>query len=235
ALVRVPDLDGAPDLFIRQDSLASSWKVTSERIAAGSCTAIEAGVTPGVRRLLRFTVVSGNKGDADVLVGDPIQHIQANDGLFEYAPCHNHYHFKHFATYELVDLVSGKVWRASKHNFCMRDDVPLPVSMGGVPARTPYFSECGTLTDHGNQGISYGWSDIYDRSIPEQFIVLDDGDGQDPVPPGTYILRATVNPPFTETPQDPCRVLDTATGFCHQFMEADYANNASETSVIIPP
>jgi len=44
------------------------------------------------------------------VVGDPLAHIDPNgdgdfkdsDGLFEYAPCHNHFHYKHYATSRVI-------------------------------------------------------------------------------------------------------------------------------------
>ena len=37
----------------------------------------------------------------------------------------------------------------------------------------------------GNQGISVGWADTYVWQLGGQYFVLDGGDGQAPVPPGT--------------------------------------------------
>ena len=64
--------------------------------------------------------------------------------------------------------------------------------------------------------------------------MLDGGDGQPVVPPGRYVIRVTVNPPFTPTADEPCRFLDTATGLCHQIEESNYANNTSEVTIDIP-
>jgi hypothetical protein len=72
------------------------------------CSAEEGNVTPGVRRIVRFTVMTPNIGSADINLGDPNKHIAANDGLYEFASCHNHYHFRHYATYELVAVRRGE-------------------------------------------------------------------------------------------------------------------------------
>ena len=95
-----------PNLTVREDVLGSQWVVRDENIAANACSAIEGEVTPGLRKLVRFTVMTPNTGNQDVFVGDPNVHVAANDGLFEFASCHHHYHFRHYALYELVDPYS---------------------------------------------------------------------------------------------------------------------------------
>jgi hypothetical protein len=103
-----------PNLIVRSDVLGSQWVVRDENISATACSAIEGDVTPGLRTLVRFTVMTPNIGNQDIFVGDPNEHVAANDGLFEFASCHNHYHFRHYALYELVNPRTGQVWRAAK-------------------------------------------------------------------------------------------------------------------------
>lgn len=228
---REVDLDGVPDLVVRQDMLASQWVVRDESLPAGFCSVIEGGVTPGVRRLLRFTVMTPNVGDADIYIGDPQQHIDANDGLFEFASCHAHYHFQHYAEYRLIDS-TGKLWRAAKQGFCMLDTDPNPAWMGEEP-REWLFRSCGTTSSPGNQGISHGWTDTYRFFLGGQYFVLDGGDGQAPVPPGDYRIEVHVNPPYTAKKGCP-RFTDPATGSCHQIEEADYSNNVASVAIRIP-
>jgi hypothetical protein len=228
-----PDLEGTPDLIVRSDVLGHQWVVRDEKLAAGFCSVVEGGVTPGLRRLVRFTVMTPNVGDADIALGDPNEHAEADDGLYEFASCHNHFHFRHYALYELVDPATGHVWRAAKRGFCMLDTDPNPAWLG-EPARSHQFRSCGAVGAPGNQGISAGWADTYRFFLGGQYFVLDGGDGQPPVPPGEYIIRITVNPAFVSTGGEPCRNLDTATGLCHQLPESNYANNVGEATIEIP-
>jgi hypothetical protein len=228
-----PDTDGLPDLIVRQDLLEAQWVVRVERLSPTACSVIEGGVQPGDRALVRFTVGTANIGNADIFVGNPQDHIDAGDGLFEFATCHAHYHFRNYAKYELIDPASGKVWRAAKRGFCMLDTDPNPASMGGGPAGPHFYRSCGTTTTAGNQGISVGWTDTYRFFLGGQYFVLDGGDGQDPVPPGHYIIRITANPPFTPGPGEACPHVDPA-GFCHQLPESNYANNIREVTIDIP-
>lgn len=223
-----------PDMIVRTDITERQWVVRDEKLDASYCSVIEGGVTAGLRRLVRFTVTTANIGDQDVYIGDPREHYAANDGLFEFASCHQHFHFRNYATYELVDPSTGRVWKAAKAGFCMLDTDPNPSSMGGDPPRNPVYRSCGTPTEAGNQGITHGWSDTYRFYLGGQYFVLDGGDGQPPVPPGEYIIRITANPPYKPKGQEPCRVLDPATGLCHNFAESDYTNNVGEVLITIP-
>lgn len=176
-----------------------------------------------------------NVGDTDIALGDPNDHVAAGDGLYEFATCHRHFHFRHYATYQLIDAATGHVWRAAKRGFCMLDTDPNPAYFG-QPPRQPQFRSCGARGIPGNQGISAGWADTYRYFLAGQYFVLDGGDGQDPVPPGEYIIRITVNPGFT--PQSGESIgfasLDPATGLYHQLSESNYANNVGEFAVTIP-
>jgi len=121
-----------PDLIVDQASLRQHWVARTENLPANFCSVQEGGITPGEHLLLRFTVSTPNVGTTDLAVGDPNAHIAANDGLFEFATCHNHYHFRHYALYELLDQ-NGQLWRAAKRGFCMLDTDPNPAYFGQPP------------------------------------------------------------------------------------------------------
>jgi len=224
---------GLPDLIVRSDVLRNHWVVRVEDFPASFCSVQEGGLTPGVHTVVRFTVTTPNVGDGDVFVGDPNEHIRAGDGLFEFASCHNHYHFRHYALYELVDAVTGYVWRAAKRGFCMLDTDPNPHWVGGPVPGPGQYRNCGAVGIPGNQGISAGWSDTYNLHLGGQYFVLDGGDGQPVVPPGRYILRITVNPPFVAQGGEPCPHQDLV-GLCHQLPESDYTNNIGQATIDIP-
>jgi len=223
---------GLPDLIVRTDILERQWVVRDEKLAPDACSVIEGGITPGLRRLLRFTVMTANVGTADINIGDPRAHFEANDGLYEFATCHNHFHFRNYAIYELIDPQTGKVWKAAKRGFCMLDTDPNPAYLG-EPAKSPQFRACGTLDLPGNQGISHGWTDTYRFFLGGQYFVLDGGDGQPVVPPGDYIVRITANPPYKASKDNPCRFRDV-NGMCHALEESNYFNNVGQVLITIP-
>jgi hypothetical protein len=224
---------GLPDLIVRSDVLRDHWLVRVEDLPATFCSVEEGGITPGTHTLIRFTVTTPNIGTADINVGDPNEHIAAGDGLFEFATCHNHYHFRHYALYQLIDPNTGFIWKAAKRGFCMLDTDPNPQWLGGPVPGQPQYLNCGAVGIPGHQGISAGWADTYNLHLGGQYFVLDGGDGQPVVPAGTYILRITVNPPFVAKRREPCPFVDT-NGFCHQLPESNYDNNVGDVTINIP-
>jgi hypothetical protein len=223
-------VESLPDLVVDTERLAKSWVIYAQSFPAASCSVRENGMTPGDHRVLRFTVSTPNIGLGDVYVGDPRTHLAANDGLFEYAACHAHLHFRHYANYELIDPATGRVLVAAKRGFCMLDVEKYRAPDAPKGGRSRYRS-CGTLTTPGDQGISPGWADVYDKRLDGQFFVLDEPTGT--IPPGEYVIRITVNPPFICGPEDSLRPRDDI-GLCHNFAEANYDNNAGEALVRIP-
>ena len=223
---------GLPDLIVRTDILERQWVVRDENLSPDFCSVIEGEVTPGLRRLVRFTVQTANVGTADIHIGDPRVHFEANDGLFEFASCHHHFHFRNYARYELVDQRTGRVWKAAKRGFCMLDTDPNPAYLGEAP-RSPQYHNCGDLDHAGDQGISHGWTDTYRFTLGGQFFVLDGGDGQPVVPAGDYIIRITANPPYVGTRENVCRFQDQ-NGLCHAILESNYDNNIGEVRITIP-
>lgn len=172
-------------------------------------------------------------------MGDPLAHIDPNgdgdfknsDGLFEYALCHSHFHYKHYATYELLPVLPGGAFGtpilAHKRGFCLDDSEPVA---GGDPSGWVYRS-CGTLTAHGDQGVRVGWADVYARTLPGQYFVLDDH--ARPTPPGEYVIRVTVNPPYLPDFTDACPVHDEQ-GFCRVIRESNYTDNVTVLRITLP-
>jgi hypothetical protein len=232
------DTTALPDLIVDSKATQNNWVTRVEDFPANFCSVIEGGVSAGTHKVVRFTVTTPNVGKGDVFVGSPLVHMDPNgdgsfadaDGLFEFASCHGHFHFQHYATYKLIDS-NGKEWKAAKRGFCMLDTDPYNVGTGDG---TWNYRNCGTDTRDGFQGISDGWADTYVFKLGGQYFVLDGGDGQAVVPPGTYTIQVEVNPAYAPTRRGGCpRVTDPATGLCHQFAESDYSNNIGEATVII--
>jgi hypothetical protein len=194
---------------------------------------VEGGVSGGEHRVIRFTVTTPNIGTADNFIGNPIDHFLADDGLYEFAVCHNHFHFRNYTLYELVDPATGFVWRTAKRGFCMLDTDPAAAHYGVAP-HDPLYGSCGTKTRAGFQGISKGWSDTYVWQLAGQYFVLDGGDGQPAVPPGTYNIRITVNPAYAPDKKGNCPRVKAPDGTCRQFAELDYTNNGAVATIVIP-
>ncbi len=185
--------DGAcllPDLSIDQERMASTAEVVLR--TPSECTFMEGCVGgPGQRRLLRFDLATPNLGDGDLFLGDP-----EDSDLFEYSSCHNHFHFKGYAKYTLVDANNVEVGTGEKQAFCLLDYDQWD------PGADEAKYHCGF------QGISRGWSDIYESNLPCQWVDVTD------VPPGSYTLVAEVN-------------------FDQILAESDYTNNVAQIPFVI--
>jgi hypothetical protein len=239
-LAAVPDLVGTPDLMVDSHMLAASWVVYEETFASNGCTAIEGGFAGGTYLTLRFSVSTPNIGDADIAIGDPNQHIDPNgdgdfsdsDGLYEFAACHRHYHFRNYARYEILPINSdgslGSPIQARKMGFCMIDTTPWKATEA---PRAAVYRSCGAPGIPGNQGVSTGWADQYFKWLSGQFFLLNDP--SDPIPAGDYVIRITVNPPFAAQAGEVCPHVD-GSGNCRMFEESDYNNNVGEARVQVP-
>lgn len=165
------------DLQVDRAPIEATLQLSDEEFAADDCAVIEGAVAePGMRRLLRFDTIVVNRGNEDLVVGDPADPelpFAADD--FEYSPCHQHYHFLGFATYELRDVHDNRVGFGHKQSFCMTDS-------------RRYTGTRGRRFDCRFQGITAGWGDRYGFDLDGQWV---DVTG---LPSGDYTLVATVNP-----------------------------------------
>ena len=158
--------------------------------------------------MLRLTTAMANigegpmelRGGGDAVEGsggqEVLQRVFTSDGkshtrvagVFTYHPSHNHTHFDNFAVYRLRYMTKDKglgksVKAGNKVSFCLTDSEPYDLSIPNAPDNGGYFS-CGTR----RQGISVGWADVYDETLPDQWI---DVTG---VEPGKYWLEVVVDP-----------------------------------------
>jgi hypothetical protein len=129
-------------------------------------------------------------------------------GHFVYHPQHNHTHFDDWAIYRLrevrpADGVGAVIAKGHKTSFCLLDSFEYDTSLPNSPTHPEFFT-CGTDT----QGISVGYEDLYDKSIPGQWIDITD------VPNGEYWLESEVDPK-------------------NNVLEKDEANNVARIKVTI--
>ena len=161
-----------PDLTIDAAQMASSAVVEVVDFAPDACEIVEQCVGgPGKRTLLRFDLRTPNIGEGDMFLGNP-----EGNPLFEYSPCHGHYHFTSYADYRLRDANGADVAFGHKQAFCLLDSEPNVTPQVGEPKYTCSF-----------QGIQAGWSDVYGGGLPCQWV---DVTG---VPPGEYTLHVALN------------------------------------------
>jgi hypothetical protein len=164
------------DLVVGEERLASEISFETRTFDAASCAVFEGCVGGmGERKLLRFEVYSANQGRGTFVPPQPSE----RPDLFEFSPCHGHYHFKGFAQYAVLDADGNVVAPGHKQAYCLIDSEQH--LQGPTVA-------CGPQFDCENQGLQGGWADTYSADLDCQWV---DVTG---VPPGEYRLQVTVNP-----------------------------------------
>jgi hypothetical protein len=150
------------------------YYIKTQTFSSDSGDVKDGAVTPGTHTVLRFDTIITNWGPNDFVIGDPADHPE----WFEWSVSHNHYHFRKFNHYTLTDLDTGKTLEGAKQSFCLEDSIQ--VSTASSVRDQPLFT-CS------NQGISAGWADVYNDSLPGQYVVIDG------IPNGTYKLTVTAD------------------------------------------
>jgi hypothetical protein len=109
-------------------------------------------------------------------------------GKFIYHPAHHHIHFEDWSEYRLRQILPGDsvgpiLAKAEKVSFCILD---FEIFNSTLPNYNPFgqFFTCSDTV----QGLSVGWKDVYDKSLPGQDI---DVTG---IPDGVYWLESEVDP-----------------------------------------
>ena len=124
-----------PDLIIDTATLQHQWLVRDENLPADYCSVIEGASPPGLHRLIRFTVTtptSATPTSTSAIRGRTSTPTTASSSS---PPATQHYHFRNYARYELIDPATGKVWKAAKRGFCMLDTDPNPPTWARRRAR----------------------------------------------------------------------------------------------------
>jgi subtilisin-like proprotein convertase family protein len=97
---------------------------------------------------------------------------------------HTHWHLRDLERYELIRLDNGKkVGTGAKHGFCFYENYRFGST------RAAYYKGCGNNPDalEVRTGLSRGWGDIYQSSLPDQYIDITG------LTSGRYRLQATAD------------------------------------------
>ena len=155
-----------PDLKVYQPDFAAS-RITYRYVSGTSCDIVEGSVGgTGWRRLLQFSTSDENVGNQPLVIGHidyyatgkPKQ-LDAHN-VFEFSPCHRHYHFKYYGDLAWGDGGPDDV--NSKRGFCLQSTERV-ANREGSPLSHP-FGTCH------NQGVTAGWVDQYKAGLPSQWV-----------------------------------------------------------------
>jgi hypothetical protein len=142
-------------------------------------------------------VIYDDAGGSRTVATPGVQLVYGGDG-------HNHWHIKDLEQYRLEPTSGSGERVGSKAGFCFFDNYPYKLSLPGAPQTVQYpRTVCGSATSRTlRHGLSVGWGDKYQWSLPDQYI---DTTG---LPDGTYRLWATADQ-------------------ANQFLESNDANNST--------
>jgi hypothetical protein len=140
-------------------------------------------------------------------------------GSFAFHPSHQHFHFDGFARFELwkrrdydravaAGFATGQpLYTSGKVSFCVLDIRQVDES-NGPPVRV--YQTCSPAME----GISPGWGDVYDWTLPDQWVDV----GRTPLPDGNYVVRSIA---------DPDNLIFESTGKADPLRESNVANSAA--------
>lgn len=125
-----------------------------------------------------------------------VQRIRTADGAgteriageFSFHPLHDHWHFEDFArialwSYDASGDLAFELASTGKITFCAMDTYAYDLDLFGADQYSN-FSDCSPEV----QGISTGWADTYDPSVPGQQLDLTD------IPDGRFALLTEADP-----------------------------------------
>jgi len=145
-----------PDLAVVGGDLNNN-RIVYRYFDEGDCALVEGAVGgAGWRRLLTFEATVHNAGDEALHLG-PVRSGTADDA-FEYAPCHEHVHYRYYGDFILENQGQRTT---SKQAFCVQSTDRL--SNNELSPLTHDYS-CRT------QGIQAGWVDEYVAGLDTQWV-----------------------------------------------------------------
>lgn len=170
------DNHGVADLTLDPKRMASQMEIVDRKFEAGDCEFFEGTVGgTGYRRLVRFDVVLINGGDGNITIGDPTDPTGPYYSIFEFSPCHGHYHIKQFADYSLRRADGSIAAQGHKQAFCFIDTLHY------ANDNKKQYPDCA------HQGITSGWGDWYYKQLSGQWIDITG------VPEGDYKVHVVIN------------------------------------------
>lgn len=164
---KVTSTKGA-DLHILSD-LFREHQITYRYIPEGDCSISEKCISaPGWRRLYMFGAGVINTGNDQLILGgvqdvngQPNPNVQHN--IFEFSPCHKHYHFLHYGDFSsTTKSANSGTGNNSKRGFCLQG------TGRSFNLETSTLAQDFSTCDY--QGVEAGWDDLYQIGIPCQWV-----------------------------------------------------------------
>lgn len=151
------------DLSVIQAGMQDEHRFVYRYFEPGSCELDEGVIGKlGWRRLLMFSAIVQNNGTAPIHIGNVFDPTNpwVSSHVFEFSPCHGHYHFSHYGNFEYNGAPG------SKRAFCLEDTNRF--HNDELTPLTAVHQSCAS------QGIGAGWGDEYEFGIPGQWVDVTD-------------------------------------------------------------
>ena len=123
---------------------------------------------------------------------EPVNKLPAGELEYDNRDGHDHWHFKDFAAYSLLDSDKVKVLDSGKEAFCLAPTDPIDLTIAGAEWR-PWLTNLNTACGEENslwirEVLDTGWGDTYAQYRPGQSFDITN------LPNGTYYIRVLANP-----------------------------------------
>ena len=124
--------------------------------------------------------------------GKAVGRVRAGSLEYDNRPGHQHWHFKQFAAYRLLDASKHRVVLSQKQAFCLAptDAINLAVhDANWNPGVIGLSTACGSATSiWTRETLPTGWGDTYFQGLPGQSFDITN------LPNGTYYIQVQANP-----------------------------------------
>ena len=123
--------------------------------------------------------------------GDVVGKARVGDLEFDDRRGHDHWHFKQFAGYSLLDSDGVEILKSKKEAFCLAptDAIDLTLPGANLNPTVGLSTACGSQTSIWTREIlPLGWGDTYFQGLPGQSFNVTD------LPNGKYFIRVEANP-----------------------------------------
>jgi hypothetical protein len=195
---RVPTMDNPDPAILPDLQSLPAWGISVQTRPRGEFLAFGANVWTGGASSL---VVEGFRRTGEDVMdayqyfyedGVPIGRAEVGELAFDPKRGHQHWHFKQFAGYTLLNADQTQVVRSTKEAFCLAPtdviDILLPNAV-----RSPYQIGLGTACGSPNsiwirEVLPLGWGDTYFQGLPGQSFNITN------LPNGTYYIAVEANP-----------------------------------------
>jgi hypothetical protein len=211
--------DEAPDPAILPDLIPlPSWGINVEERRKG--TFLNFGATVWVGGASSLVVEGFRRPNEEVMDafqyfyqdGEPVGRAPVGEMEYDERRGHNHWHFRQFVAYRLLDETQTEVVLSTKEAFCLAPTDALDLLMPGAvlnPESTGLHTSCGSANSIWiRETLPLGWGDTYHQTVPGQSFDISD------LPNGTYYIEIEANPD-------------------HNLHEQDLDNNSEIREVII--